>query len=77
MIVSHDSGFLDAVCTDIIHYHNRQLRRYKGNLSHFVEAVPAAKVGAVHSGGMLEQGWRLHRGLGTEGLTWMCRTSIR
>jgi len=43
MIVSHDSGFLDNVCTDIIHYHNRQLRRYKGNLSEFVKAVPSAK----------------------------------
>jgi elongation factor 3 len=31
------------VCTDIIHYANRQLRRYKGNLSEFVKAVPAAQ----------------------------------
>jgi hypothetical protein len=31
------------VCTDIIHYQNRQLRRYKGNLSEFVKAVPTAK----------------------------------
>ena len=23
LIVSHDSGFLDAVCTDIIHYENK------------------------------------------------------
>lgn len=37
------SGFLDNVCTDIIHYHNRQLRRFKGNLSEFVKAVPTAK----------------------------------
>jgi elongation factor 3 len=37
------SGFLDKVCTDIIHYHNRQLRRYVGNLSEFVKAVPTAK----------------------------------
>lgn len=43
MIVSHDSGFLDHVCTDIIHYNNRRLRRYKGNLSEFVKEVPAAK----------------------------------
>eukprot|EP00879_Flechtneria_rotunda_P012292 GHRR01012838.1.p1 GENE.GHRR01012838.1~~GHRR01012838.1.p1 ORF type:complete len:428 (+),score=174.32 GHRR01012838.1:930-2213(+) len=43
MTVSHDSGFLDNVCTDIIHYEKRQLRRYKGNLSEFVKAVPAAQ----------------------------------
>lgn len=30
MIVSHDSGFLDNVCTDIIHYENRKLVHYKG-----------------------------------------------
>jgi elongation factor 3 len=28
---------------DIIHYQQRQLRRYRGNLSEFVKAVPAAK----------------------------------
>lgn len=37
------SGFLDNVCTDIIHYQNRQLKRFKGNLSEFVKAVPSAK----------------------------------
>jgi elongation factor 3 len=43
MIVSHDSGFLDNVCTHIIHYENRKLKTYKGNLSKFVEAKPEAK----------------------------------
>ncbi|KAI8468023.1 MAG: elongation factor EF-3 [Monoraphidium minutum] len=43
MTVSHDSGFLDKVCTDIIHYGGRQLKRYRGNLSEFVKAVPAAE----------------------------------
>ncbi|KAI8853491.1 P-loop containing nucleoside triphosphate hydrolase protein [Chytridium lagenaria] len=43
MIVSHDSGFLDRVCTHIIHYENRKLKTYKGNLSKFVEAVPEAR----------------------------------
>ena len=43
MIVSHDSGFLDHVCTDIIHYKSRRLRRYRGNLSEFVKQVPAAR----------------------------------
>lgn len=33
LIVSHDSGFLDAVCTDIIHYESKKLVYYKGNLS--------------------------------------------
>lgn len=43
LIVSHDSGFLDAVCTDIIHYENKKLVYYKGNLSKFVEQYPAGK----------------------------------
>ena len=37
MIVSHDSGFLDNVCTDIIHYETRKLVHYRGNLSEFVK----------------------------------------
>ena len=43
IIVSHDSGFLDHVCTHIIDYNNRKLRVYKGNLSKFVEQKPEAK----------------------------------
>jgi elongation factor 3 len=43
IIVSHDSGFLDAVCTNIIHYENRKLKTYAGNLSKFVEQVPSAQ----------------------------------
>ncbi|KAK9830243.1 hypothetical protein WJX72_010523 [[Myrmecia] bisecta] len=43
MVVSHDSGFLDNVCTDIIHYEGRKLRKYKGNLSEFVKRVPEAR----------------------------------
>ncbi|KAJ3115960.1 translational elongation factor EF-1 alpha [Phlyctochytrium bullatum] len=43
LIVSHDSGFLDRVCTHIIHYENRKLKTYKGNLSKFVEMVPEAR----------------------------------
>jgi len=43
IVVSHDSSFLDTVCTDIIHYHSFKLRRYKGNLSAFVARVPEAK----------------------------------
>jgi elongation factor 3 len=43
LIVSHDSGFLDTVCTDIIHYENKKLVYYKGNLSDFVNIKPEAK----------------------------------
>jgi len=43
MIVSHDSGFLDRVCTHIIHYENRKLVTYKGNLTEFIKQCPAAK----------------------------------
>ena len=43
LIVSHDSGFLDAVCTDIIHYEAKKLVIYKGNLSEFVKKRPEAK----------------------------------
>lgn len=43
MIVSHDSSFLDNVCTNIIHYEHRKLKIYKGNLSKFVEQKPEAK----------------------------------
>ncbi|SCU93202.1 LANO_0E03268g1_1 [Lachancea nothofagi CBS 11611] len=43
LIVSHDSGFLDAVCTDIIHYENKKLAYYKGNLADFVDQKPEAK----------------------------------
>lgn len=43
LIVSHDSGFLDAVCTDIIHYEQKKLVYYKGNLSDFVKVKPEGK----------------------------------
>ncbi len=32
MVVSHDSGFLDTVCTDIIHYEDCKLKRYRVRL---------------------------------------------
>jgi elongation factor 3 len=43
MIVSHDSGFLDEVCTDIYHYESKKLVCYKGNLAAFVKQKPEAK----------------------------------
>ncbi|EPZ31034.1 Elongation factor 3-like protein [Rozella allomycis CSF55] len=43
MIVSHESKFLNTVCTDIIHYESRKLKIYHGNLTHFVSVKPEAK----------------------------------
>ncbi|CAO3608342.1 unnamed protein product [Cunninghamella blakesleeana] len=43
LIVSHDSSFLDNVCTQILHYDKKKLRLYHGNLSKFVEKYPAAR----------------------------------
>ncbi|TFK23663.1 mRNA export factor elf1 [Coprinopsis marcescibilis] len=43
LIISHDSGFLDNVTTDIIHYEQKKLAYYRGNLSKFVEEHPEAK----------------------------------
>ena len=43
LIVSHDSGFLDEVCTDIYHYENKKLVLYPGNLAAFVRVRPEAK----------------------------------
>ncbi|KAF2717016.1 ABC transporter domain-containing protein [Polychaeton citri CBS 116435] len=42
LIVSHDSGFLDEVCTDIYHYEQKKLVCYKGNLAAFVRQKPEA-----------------------------------
>jgi elongation factor 3 len=43
LIVSHDSGFLDAVCTDIYHYEQKKLVHYVGNLADFVKVKPEGK----------------------------------
>jgi elongation factor 3 len=43
LLVSHDTKFLDAVCTNIMHYENLKLKRYLGNLSDFVKQKPEAK----------------------------------
>ncbi|KAF3902400.1 hypothetical protein ABW20_dc0107206 [Dactylellina cionopaga] len=42
MIVSHDSAFLDEVCTDILHYETKKLVHYRGNLAAFVKKKPEA-----------------------------------
>lgn len=36
LIVSHDTQFMDRVLTDVIHYENKKLVYYHGNLTHFV-----------------------------------------
>lgn len=43
IMVSHDSGFLDRVCTHILNYEGRKLKCYRGNLSEFVKQKPEAK----------------------------------
>ena len=42
IMVSHDSGFLDHVCTHIIHYIDFKLHFYRGNLTEFVKLHPEA-----------------------------------
>lgn len=43
LLVSHDTKFLDAVCTNIIHYENLKLKTYSGNLAAFVKTKPEAR----------------------------------
>ncbi|KAF9568069.1 hypothetical protein CPC08DRAFT_488757 [Agrocybe pediades] len=43
LVISHDSGFLDNITTDIIHYEQKKLVYYPGNLSTFVASHPEAK----------------------------------
>ncbi|EGP87047.1 mRNA export factor [Zymoseptoria tritici IPO323] len=43
LIVSHDSAFLDEVCTDVYNYENKKLVHYKGNLADLVKVRPEAK----------------------------------
>ena len=43
LIVSHDIPFLDNVITDVIHYEQKKLVYYHGNMTHFVKIHPEAK----------------------------------
>ena len=43
IIVSHDSGLLNKVCTHILQIRDLKLHLYKGNLSAFVEKFPEAQ----------------------------------
>ncbi|WFD30075.1 translational elongation factor EF-1 alpha [Malassezia sp. CBS 17886] len=43
IIVSHDSNFLNNVCSDILHLNRFKIKRYPGNLDAFVKRVPEAR----------------------------------
>jgi ATP-binding cassette subfamily F protein 1 len=43
LVVSHDAGFLDNICTDIINLENKKLDYYKGNYTQF-ESMHAQRV---------------------------------
>lgn len=43
IIVSHDSKFLNDVCTDILYLNRFKVKRYPGTLDAFVQRVPEAK----------------------------------
>jgi len=43
LIVSHDTKFLDNVITDVIHYEQKKLVYYHGNLTEFVAIHPEAR----------------------------------
>lgn len=41
--VSHDTGFLEDVVTDVLHYESLKLVPYHGGLKHFISLKPEAK----------------------------------
>ena len=43
IMVSHDAGFLDEVCTHIIQIDSLKLKMFPGNLTNFVSKVPEAR----------------------------------
>jgi elongation factor 3 len=43
IMVSHDSGFLNDCCTDILQIERLKLKTFKGNLNKFIEQNPDAK----------------------------------
>jgi len=51
IIVSHDSNFLNNVCTDILHLNRFKIKRYPGTLTDFVKRVPEAKAYLELGGG--------------------------
>ncbi|KAJ1558451.1 translational elongation factor EF-1 alpha [Nowakowskiella sp. JEL0078] len=49
IMVSHDTGFLDTVCTYILHYDNKKIKTYRGNLSSFKQQNPSANLDSLYS----------------------------
>jgi len=43
IVVSHDTGFMDKVCTHVINVRQRKLKTYRGNITDFVRRCPEAK----------------------------------
>lgn len=43
IMVSHDSGFLNDCCTDILQIERLKLKQFKGNLNKFIEQNPEAR----------------------------------
>lgn len=43
IMVSHDSGFLNDCCTDILQIERLKLKHYRGNLNKFIEMHPDAR----------------------------------
>jgi len=43
IMCSHDAGFLERVCTNMLHIDNLKVKHYKGGLADFVKLVPEAK----------------------------------
>lgn len=41
--VSHDTGFLEDMVTDVLHYESLKLVPYHGGLKHFISLKPEAK----------------------------------
>merc|ERR1719456_1889808 len=43
IVVSHDTRFLDQICTHVINVKQRKLKTYVGNVTEFVRRCPEAK----------------------------------
>lgn len=43
IVVSHDTSFLDKVCSHVINVKQRKLKTYRGNITDFVRRCPEAK----------------------------------
>jgi len=59
IIVSHDSAFLNNVCTDILHLNRFKIQSYPGTLTDFVKRVPEAKAYLELGGGDEDMSFKL------------------